>query len=212
MGRSYRGELCPPFGRSFIQCWPLAKLNQCKQLAHTDSLCGFSAPSFPRGIKAFHTPQPPLLPEEIQLTVSVSSSQSMTDTIKILWAAPWQARCVHRFPGSQVNKRITAHFHKWLYMISVISSVTATEINLSWPYWLGHSKIIETSMVAESCLERKGLGTGSDFFLINIPELPFLCPFSPYNWPGRQHYSKSELSISGLGRERFLNNIFPEHK
>lgn len=137
MARIYWSELCPPLGQFFIQPRPLARVNQCYQLTHTDGLCG-----------SYSLIPPPtlwyifVLSREIQLTVSVSSSPSMTDTIKAPFTAHWHARCVCWFLGSRLNRRITTHFHKWLRTICAINTATAIAISLSWPYWLGHSDII----------------------------------------------------------------------
>lgn len=136
MARIYCSEPCPPSGQFFIQARPLARVNQCYQLTHTDSLCGSHSPIPPPTLGYIF-----MLSREIQLTVSASSSPSMTDTTRTLFSAHWRVRCVCWFLDSQVNKRIPIPFYKWPCMICAVNTATAPEINPSWPYWSGHSDI-----------------------------------------------------------------------
>lgn len=132
---------------------PLVKLNQWNQFSHTDSLGGFHSSPLHHHIGFlcgffFNAPWGNSI-NSVSLLLLVNEWHYQDS-----FHRPRQARCVHRFLDSQVNKRITAHFNKWPYMICVINSVTAPEINLSWPYWLGHSKIMRLHWRQNNALGR----------------------------------------------------------
>lgn len=132
MARIYCSEACPPSGQFFIQARPLARVNQCYQLTHTDSLCGSHPPSSPHIRLYFYALQGNSI-NSVSLLLPVHDWHHQGS-----FQCPLTCKMCLLISDSHVNKRIPIPSCKWPCMICARNTATATEINPSWPYWSGH--------------------------------------------------------------------------